>query len=157
MRERLSLSHPTFPFVYAPTDSIHPYSLIPFSTLIDTSKKDGIIYPDAERPGIVKTQAVAWLPRLPPIQQVRKMEFATTPRVSERHCRSDSKGNHPDIPCRNINSDNSNCIGTSIGLMVNRGGHPVARAWHGTHVLESWRLSAAMVRGVTSMVPDCVA
>jgi hypothetical protein len=64
------------------------------------------------------------------------------------------QGNHPDIPCRNIDSGNSNCIGVSIGIDGQSWWAPATRAWHGTHVFGTIAAIGNNGQGVTSMVPD---
>jgi hypothetical protein len=64
------------------------------------------------------------------------------------------QGNHPDLPCRNIKSSNSNCIGVSLGIDGEPWSAPASRAWHGTHVFGIMAATGDNDQGVTSMVPD---
>jgi serine protease len=64
------------------------------------------------------------------------------------------QGNHPDIPCRNVNAVDSNCMGASFGVDGQPWFAPGSRAWHGTHVFGTMGAIGDNNRGVTSMVPN---
>jgi serine protease len=64
------------------------------------------------------------------------------------------QGNHPDLPCRNVNAADSNCIGESFGVGNLPWFAPGAKAWHGTHVFGTMAANGDNDQGVTSMVPD---
>lgn len=67
------------------------------------------------------------------------------------------QGNHPDLPCRNINSATSNCIGVSLGINNEPWWAPGTRAWHGTHVMGTIAAVGDNDQGITSMVPNSAA
>jgi serine protease len=161
MRERLALSRFLL-FVYAPTDSHLTHSL-PTPRFLHTKtnryvEEDGIIMPDAENTpvGIAVSQGGSSTIIPTTSSFTAGGDGACNDPKSFRVAIVDSglQGNHPDLPCRNINSSNSNCIGTSIGINGQPWWAPGSRAWHGTHVFGTMAAVGNNGQGITSMVPD---
>jgi serine protease len=154
MRERLALFLSLSPFVYAPTDS-HLIHSFPTPRYVEI---DELIMLEAEATpeGIALTQGGSSTVIPTTSSFTAGGDGACNDPNSLRVAIVDSglQGNHPDLPCRNINSSNSNCIGTSIGVEGQPWWAPGSRAWHGTHVFGTMAAVGNNGQGITSMIPD---
>jgi hypothetical protein len=147
---------------YLLTHSFIHSPLYPPRFLYRYVEEDGIIMPEAEMtpPGIARSQGGSST-----VIPTTTSSFTAVPGNGSGVCNdpnsfrvaiidSGLQGNHPDLPCRNTNSGNSNCIGTSFGVRGQPWWAPGSRAWHGTHVFGTMAAVGNNNQGVTSMVPD---